>query len=144
MVVVLEPTSHPMKRCFEPDPRLRGGAWLFLEGWCEGAKVGGGDGELAVGDGGLQRNGVAAAGFAHGAGSDGACAHLADDALRTEIEADRAADLAGVGDGDDVAVGLLVEQEADLDRASLAVVDVDAEAVELVVVDGRGGQRDRK
>ncbi len=43
--------------------------------------------------------------------------------------------LAGVGYGDDVAVGLFVEEEADFDAAAFAVVDVDAVAVELVVVD---------
>ena len=59
-----------------------------------------------------------------------------------DVEAYGAADLAGVGYGDDVAVGLLEEEEADFDDAAFAVVDVDAVAVELVVVDVGGGEGD--
>lgn len=66
-------------------------------------------------------------------------AHLAGDALAADVEADRAADVAGIGYGDDVAVGLFEEKEADLDAAALAVVNANAVAVELVVGDLRGG-----
>ena len=50
--------------------------------------------------------------------------------------------MAGVGDGDDVAVGLFVEEEADLGGLALGVVDEDAEAVDVVVVDVGGGKGD--
>ncbi len=91
----------------------------FLEAGGEGFEVGGGDGDLAVGVGGVERDGIAAAGLAHAGGDEGAGAHLAGDALRAHVEADRAADGAGVGDGDDVAVGLFEEEEADFGGAAL-------------------------
>ena len=50
--------------------------------------------------------------------------------LRTFVEADRAADFAGVEQGGDLAVGLLVDPEADFDFA-----DFGFEAVQVAVVD---------
>src|ERR1700680_4719384 len=115
---------------------------LLLEDCGEGAQVGRSDGDLAVGVGGLEGDGVAAAGLAHRRGVEGRGAHLAGDALAANVEAYRAADAAGVGYGDDVAVGLAEEKEADLRLAALAVVDVHAVAVQLVVVDVGGGDHD--
>src|ERR1700723_1679623 len=83
----------------------------------------------------LQWDGVAAALLAHRRGVEGRGAHLAGDALIADVEAHRSADLAGVGDRDDGAVGLFEEKKADLKIAALAVVEVDAVAVKLVVVD---------
>lgn len=90
----------------------------------------------------MKGNGIAAALLSHGLGNKGRGAHLAGDALRADVEADRAADVAGVGNGDDVAVGLLVKEEADLGGLALGVVDEDAKAVELVVVDIGSGDGD--
>jgi len=97
------------------------------------------DDHFAAADGGLQWDGIAASGLAHRLRYERRGAHLAGDSLAADVEADRAADVAGVGDGDDVAVGLLVEEETDFGAAAFAVVDVDAVAVELVVGDLRGG-----
>ncbi len=99
----------------------------------EGAEILGGDGDLAVAGGGVEGDGVAPAGLAHAGGDERAGAHLAGDALRAHVEADRAADGAGIGYGDDVAVGLAIEEEADFGIGSFAVGrvgDVDGVAVE--------------
>ena len=116
--------------------------WLAVEDRDEGAEVGGGDGDLASGVGGLEGDGVAAAGLTHGGGVEGGGAHLADDSLGADVEAYRAADLAGVGYGGDVAVGFFVEEEANFGGVSFSVVELDAVAVELVVVDLGGGDGD--
>ena len=86
--------------------------------------------------------GIAAALLPHRSGVQRRGAHLAGDSLAADVEADRAADLAGVGDRDDVAIGLFEEEEAYLGGAAFAVVDAHAVAVELVVVDGGGRQGD--
>ena len=119
-----------------------GGAWLAFEDRSELAQVGSLNDELASTQGRLQRDGIAAALLAHGGRVERRGTHLAGDALVADVEADGAADLAGVGHRDDGAVGLFEEQEADLDVAAFSVVEMDAEAVQLVVVDVSGGEGD--
>src|SRR5438270_10320905 len=120
------------------------GGLLFLEDRDQFAEVVCGDGDFAVGNSRLQRDRVAASRRAYGLRSDRARAHLADDSLRALVEPDRAADLAGVGDRDDLAVGLLVQQEADLRRVAFAVVDVHSETVQVVIIDRGRGQCDNR
>src|SRR5579875_1468273 len=73
-----------------------------------------GDDHLAGLNAGLQRDRIAAAGLTHGRGHQRRRAHFAGDALLAHVEAHRPADVAGVRDGDDVAVRLAEEQETDL------------------------------
>ena len=93
------------------------------EGGGEGFEVVGVDGDLSGGLIGVEWDGIAAAGLTHGLGDERRGAHLAGDALGADVEADGATDRAGVGDGDDVAVGLFVEKEADLDGLAGGVRD---------------------
>ena len=105
------------------------------------AENGGGDYRLSIAfdDQASQRNWVATALLAHRRCVQWGGAHLAGNSLAADVEAYGAADLAGVGYGDDVAVWLAEEEEADFGAAAFAVVEVHAEAVELVVVEIGGG-----
>ncbi len=85
---------------------------------------------------GLERNRIAAAGHADRLRVDGRSAVLADDAGGAFVEADRTADLAGIEHGGDLAVGLLVEPEADVDAVFAGAVEVDVAVRDLLQWDG--------
>ena len=85
---------------------------------------------------GFQRDRIAAAGHAHRLRVDGGGAILADHAVGSFIKADAAADFAGVKQGGDFSIGLLVEPEADFDPAFFGL-----EAMQFAIVNLL--QRDR-
>src|SRR6185312_5566116 len=116
--------------------------WLLsAEDSSEGLQVGFGDDDLSAFDSRLQRDRVAATGLAHGTGNQRRGTHLAGDALLADIEPNRAADVAGVGDRDEIAVWLFEEQETDFGGLAVRAVDVDGVAVKLVVRDLGCGHR---
>src|ERR1700692_4125335 len=81
----------------------------------------------------LQWNRIASALLSHRSCIQRRSAHLARNPLVAGIETHRPADLARIGDGNNRAVRLLEQQKTKLDIAALAIVQVHAIAMQLVV-----------
>src|SRR5437879_8105204 len=101
-----------------------------------GRDVGLGDDDCVGGDLGFQRNRIAAAGHAHRLRVDGGSVVFTDHSVWSFVEADGAADLAGVEEGSDFSVGLLIKPETNFDSAFPGFEAVKFSVVNLLQRDG--------